>query len=114
MRLRNSGDALVQDIDLRGGEVAASIEQTGTRMSDALVSRSNTVSDTLPRQRRDAGEDARHPQRGRARRCSSRGSRAFEERVRAERHGAQRKDRARFRRCSATSSPAISANSTAP
>ena len=43
----NSGNALVQELGLRGSEIVGRIEQTGTRVADTVIARSNTVADTF-------------------------------------------------------------------
>jgi hypothetical protein len=45
--LRSTGDSLVLDLTARGGDVVAKIEQTGSRVGDSIVARSNKVADTF-------------------------------------------------------------------
>ena len=45
--LRSTGDSLVLDLCLRGGDVVSKLEQTGARITDTIVSRSNAVADTF-------------------------------------------------------------------
>ncbi len=50
--LRSTGDSLVLDLSLRGGDVVSKLEQTGARITDTIVTRSNSVADTF----RDSAE----------------------------------------------------------
>ncbi len=50
--LKATGESLVLDLNLRGGEVATKLEQTGARITEALVSRSAKTTDAVPRERR--------------------------------------------------------------
>jgi hypothetical protein len=45
--LKATGDSLVLDLSLRGSDVVANLEQTGARITDALISRSANVTDTF-------------------------------------------------------------------
>ena len=50
--LKASGESLVLDLNLRGGEVAAKLEQTGARITDSIVSAQYVMADSVPRERR--------------------------------------------------------------
>jgi hypothetical protein len=54
--LKATGDSLVLDLSLRGGDVVANLEQTGNRITDAIVTRSNKVTETF----RDSAENLAH------------------------------------------------------
>jgi hypothetical protein len=54
--LKATGDSLVLDLSLRGGDVVANLEQIGARITDALVTRSSKVTETF----RESGEDLAH------------------------------------------------------
>jgi hypothetical protein len=45
--LKASGDSLVVDLDLRGGEVAAKLEQAGNRITEALISQSSSMTNSV-------------------------------------------------------------------
>ena len=54
--LRSTGDSLVLDLSLRGGDVVSKLEQTGARITDTIVTRSNAVAETF----RDNAEALAH------------------------------------------------------
>ncbi len=54
--LKATGDSLVLDLGLRGGDVVANLEQTGARVTDTLVTRSNKIAETF----RDSAENLAH------------------------------------------------------
>ena len=54
--LKATGDSLVLDLSLRGGDVVANLEQTGARITDAIVTRSSKVTETF----RDSAENLVH------------------------------------------------------
>ena len=45
--LRSTGNSLVLDLSLRGGDVVSKLEQTGQRITDTMITRSNAVSETF-------------------------------------------------------------------
>ena len=112
--LKTTGDLLVLDLSLRGGDVVSKLEQTGARITETIVQRANRVSGhssaRAPKSLADVlgnrGEAVREMLA--ARLTVVRGH------VQSRRRGTGRADRPRLRPRSAISSPAISANSTAP
>src|SRR5271157_2281074 len=51
--LKNTGDSLVLDLSLRGGDVVSKLEQTGARITDTITARTTSVADTF----RDSAEN---------------------------------------------------------
>jgi hypothetical protein len=51
--LKATGDSLVLDLSLRGGDVVSNLEQTGARITESLVSNSGKVNETF----RESGEN---------------------------------------------------------
>ncbi|MEX1082918.1 MAG: hypothetical protein WEC82_01225, partial [Xanthobacteraceae bacterium] len=54
--LKATGDSLVLDLGMRGGDIVANLEQTGARISDTLASRSAKVTETF----RNSAENLAH------------------------------------------------------
>jgi len=45
--LKSSGESLIADLDLRGSEAAAKLQQTGNRITEAFVSRTTSLADSM-------------------------------------------------------------------
>ena len=65
--LKTTGDSLVLDLSLRGGDVVVKLEQTGPRITDTIVQRGNKVSDTFRESAEQLGRGHRQPRRRGAR-----------------------------------------------
>ena len=93
--LRSTGDSLVLDLSLRGGDVVSKMEQTGARITDTIVSRRNTVADTF----RDSAEalvDRAQQPRRRGQGHAGGAPAGLRGHVQPRRHRADREDLARL------------------
>ena len=98
--LKATGESLVLDLTLRGGDVVGKLEETGARITETIITRGGKVTDTFREAAETLGSD--HQRQGRQRARDARLAAAV---VRGDVHPwrlrARREDLARFQRRSA-------------